>query len=778
MNQKFKKSDILFTCICALVFAGVVAAFLLYIKQIESSIVTKNSLQTAQVYSQALESFRSIYTTEVVDKVNNSQISVSHNYAHIEGAIPLPATLTMILADNLSRHSGYKASLYSPFPFPWRDDNVGLSDNFRQHAWKALNAAPSRPYYRFVNTKQGMLLRYASSDLMRESCVDCHNQHKLTPKNDWQVGDVRGVLEVQIPLWKVIDQAHKVTYQFTFIFIFMASILALVIWGFMLNIRHKGIHLKESRSHLKEEMAQRKDAQLKTLQMNRLLKKSAKYNSDIMDSLPSALLVLSPIFEIIDVNNAAIKLLGFERSELLTMSISDIISHQQDFYGEGLNGLMKSGFIKEQEVTYLGKGGVEIRVLLTGAVMRSKKGETNGIICLAQDIRGHFQSAVELRENEARMSSIINTTVDAIIMIDEKGLITTFNVAADKMFGYSAAEVLGENVKILMQDYHAHKHDDYLKMYKETGINKVIGMGRELQGRRKDGSVFPMALAVSEIVQGFSSTFTGIIRDLSERDEAQSELKKVREELQASHKVLSKTQTNLLQAAKFSSLGEMAVAIVQELRQPINIMALAFGRIHKNIKENTPSDSMNESDFEEINKQNKLMLGILEHVSHFGREVLDSQKQSFNLNGLVEKVSELFKSEHSLNKITVIKKLATDLPDLVGNAQQFELLLTNLFANAKDAVLKKETKEIEVISFLQNEEIVIQITDSGDGVKFLASEITFDSFFINKPNGTGLGFGLFICHSIIKSHGGTLSYQKKEGRGSCFIIKLPVNAAS
>ena len=760
-----------------LVFAGVVAAFLLYIKKIENSILTKNSLQTAQVYSQALENFRSIYTTEVVDNVKNSQISVSHNYTQIEGAIPLPATLTMILADNLSRRAGYKASLYSPFPFPWRDDDVGLSDHFRLHAWKALNAAPSRPYYRFIETKQGMLLRYATSDLMREACVGCHNQHDQTPKNDWQVGDVRGVLEVQIPLWKVIDQAHLVTYQFTFIFICMASILALVIWGFMLNIRHKGMHLKKSRSHLKEEIVQRKEAQLKTIQINRSLKRTAKYNSDIMDSLPSALLVLSPIFEIKDVNKAAIKLLGFERSELLTMSISDIISHQQDFYGEGLNGLMKTGFIKEQEVTYIGKGGIEIRVLLTGAVMRSKKGKATEIICLAQDISGHFQSAVELRENEARLSSIINTTVDAIIMIDEEGLITTFNVAADKMFGYSAAEVLGKNVKILMQDEHAHKHDDYLKMYKETGINKVIGIGRELKGRRKDGSVFPMALAVSEIVHGFNSTFTGIIRDLSERDETQNKLKKVREELQASHKVLSKTQTNLLQAAKFSSVGEMAVAIVQELRQPINIMALAFARIRKNNKDNVSSDNTCENDFEEINKQKNLMLRILEHVSHFGREVLVSQSQSFNINDLLEKVTGLFKPEHSLNNISVIKKLATDLPNLEGNAQQFELLFTNLLANAKDAVLEKETKEIEIVSFLQNEEIVIQITDSGDGVKFLANEITFESFFINKPNGTGLGFGLFICHSIIKSQGGTLSYQKKEGKGSCFIIKLPVNTA-
>jgi len=773
VHQKFTKSDISFTCICVLVFAGVVAAFLFYIEQIENSIVSKNALQTAQVYSEALENFRSIYTTEVVDKVKDSQISVSHNYAHIEGAIPLPATLTMILANNLSRRAGYKASLYSPFPFPWRDDNAGLSDHFRLHAWKALNAAPSRAYYRFVNTSQGMLLRYASSDLMRKSCVNCHNQHELSPKTDWQVGDVRGVLEVQIPLWKVTDQTHQVTDQFTLIFIFMASILALVIWSFMLNIRHKGMYLKKSRAHLKEEMAQRKAAQLKTIQMNRTLKKSAKYNSDILESLPTAILVLSPIFEIKDVNEATIKLLGYERAELLNLSISDVVSHQQDFYGEGLNCLMKNGFIKEQEVTYIGKGGVEIRVLLTGAVMRSKKGVIDGVICVAQDIRGHYQSGIELRENEARMSSIINTTVDAIIMIDEKGLITTFNLAADKMFGYSAKEVLGKNVKILMQDDHAHKHDAYLKEYKETGVNKIIGVGRELQGKRKDGSVFPMALAVSEVIQGFSRTFTGIIRDLSERDQAQKNLKKVREELQASHKILSKTQASLLQSAKLSSLGEMAVAIAQELKQPINIITLALDRIRKSIHQ----DDSHDDTFEDVNKQLMLMKGIIEHVNHFGFEVGATENKPWNVNRLIEKVISLLGPELASQEIMLTKKLATDLPDLMGNTQQLELALTSLFIHAKDAVLQQEIKEIEIVSFLENEAVIIQITDSGEGINLLANEITFDSFFVNKPSGTGLGFGLFISHSIVKSHGGTLSYQKKEGKGSCFMIKLPVKKA-
>jgi PAS domain S-box-containing protein len=150
--------------------------------------------------------------------------------------------------------------------------------------------------------------------------------------------------------------------------------------------------------------------------------------------------------------------------------------------------------------------------------MRDRKVNIAGFVCVAQDIRGRYQNAQQLVENEARINSIINTTVDAIIMIDEGGFIITFNLAADKMFGYAASEVLGQKVNMLMPTIHAENHDGYFAHYRKTAMKKIIGKGRELTGKRKGGSTFLMFLSISEVSIASSTTFTGIIRDLSERD--------------------------------------------------------------------------------------------------------------------------------------------------------------------------------------------------------------------------------------------------------------------
>lgn len=182
-------------------FAIMVAAMILHISSMQSKLLKESALNTAIHYSRAISEVRSLYTNDVIKAAISKGMTVTHNYLEIEDAIPLPATFSMRLGELLSQHSDQvKSRLYSAYPFPWRKDTGGLVDEYSRDAWRELSIDPAKPYVQFVDTEQGMLLRYATADLMESGCVDCHNAHPQTPKRDWKIGDVRGILEITMLL--------------------------------------------------------------------------------------------------------------------------------------------------------------------------------------------------------------------------------------------------------------------------------------------------------------------------------------------------------------------------------------------------------------------------------------------------------------------------------------------------------------------------------------------------------------------------------------------------
>ena len=184
-----------------------------YTINVQIKLVETSALESAKLYSQALAEFRTIYTSEVVQKVDpHPDFEVTHDYESRENAIPLPATLSMELGKEIGKHlSGAETWLYSEYPFPWRKNaGGGLRDDFAIKAWKSLNEKPDKPYYEFVPDYKGrQVLRYATADLMRHSCLHCHNTHPQTPKNNWKVDDVRGVLEIVHPMEAVFAETES-----------------------------------------------------------------------------------------------------------------------------------------------------------------------------------------------------------------------------------------------------------------------------------------------------------------------------------------------------------------------------------------------------------------------------------------------------------------------------------------------------------------------------------------------------------------------------------------
>lgn len=155
----------------------------------------------ARMQLRTLSSFREVYTREVVTKVQKKGIKISHNFAARSNTIPLPATMTRLIGDNVGDlGSSSKVFLYSKYPFPWNEERGGLNDFFRRDAWEYLTKNPDKTFSREEQIGTKLYLRYAQADLMKKSCIECHNTHPDSPKTDWKLNDVRGVLEAYIPI--------------------------------------------------------------------------------------------------------------------------------------------------------------------------------------------------------------------------------------------------------------------------------------------------------------------------------------------------------------------------------------------------------------------------------------------------------------------------------------------------------------------------------------------------------------------------------------------------
>jgi len=224
-----------------------------YISQTSAALVRENSVVDAQRYLEALTAFRTLYTSEVVNAAKRNGLRITHDYKRYNNAIPLPATLSMELGKTIGKKkSNAKTFLYSKYPFPWRkEENANLfSQSFTQDAWININKKPNSPFYRFEKVDGKMSIRYATADIMRVSCVDCHNNHEQSPKRDWKKGDVRGVMEVILPL--NIDQTQsKSSIQAAFIVLLvMTLVVSLVIFLFVFRMKKDTTLLKDTNEKL------------------------------------------------------------------------------------------------------------------------------------------------------------------------------------------------------------------------------------------------------------------------------------------------------------------------------------------------------------------------------------------------------------------------------------------------------------------------------------------------------------------------------------------------
>jgi two-component system CheB/CheR fusion protein len=365
----------------------------------------------------------------------------------------------------------------------------------------------------------------------------------------------------------------------------------------------------------------------------------------------------------------------------------------------------------------------------------------------------------ELAQAEERMRSVVDHVIDGIITIDERGHIESFNPAAENLFGYGREEVVGRNVNMLMPEpYHA-EHDGYIANYVRTGHARIIGIGREVVGRRKDGTTFPMELAVSTFHIGQSRFFTGIVRDITERKQLEDELR---------HRL-----ADLAEADR--QKNEFLAMLAHELRNPLAPMRNALHLMKMpGADDNTVRTSRDMME-RQMHQLVRLVDDLLD-VSRIIRGKIDLRREPVDLSAVVSRAVETAQPVVDAHG----HQLTVSLPDppVAVNADPIRLsqVIANLLTNA--AKYTDKAGRIVLVVEREAEDAVIRVRDTGIGISAEFLPHVFDLFAqgdrsLARSQG-GLGIGLTLVRRLVEMHGGSVrAVSEGENRGSEFIVRLP-----
>jgi len=377
-----------------------------------------------------------------------------------------------------------------------------------------------------------------------------------------------------------------------------------------------------------------------------------------------------------------------------------------------------------------------------------------------------FATLVEVTDevqSQAETLAILETAVDAIILMDESGRIDAFNKAASRMFGYAPEEVLGKPVTMLMPEPHRSKHEAYVARYLATGEKKIIGVGRELEFLTKSGKRTPCYLAVSEIDQGSRRRFTGIIRDLSEQ--------------QAAREALTDLRERLAHVGRLSTMGEMTASIAHEINQPLTAISIYAQSSLKLLDRGDADPGKLRNALEKLNTQSLRAGAIIERIQRFAR-AQESQRELAQVSTLLTDLLKLAESDARLHDMQIQLDLADDLPLVLCDPIQVQQVALNLIRNAIDAMNEIHCANGRAIVIrteaVETDTIKVSVSDQGPGVAQNQTDLLFTPFHTTKKE--GMGMGLSICRSIIAGHGGELSFTNNKDVGATFYFTLPVGA--
>lgn len=396
---------------------------------------------------------------------------------------------------------------------------------------------------------------------------------------------------------------------------------------------------------------------------------------------------------------------------------------------------------------------------------RQTSGDVGGIIIFVEDITERKLAQEALRDSERRLKAVFETAMEAIVIIDQRGVILSVNPVAEAQFGYGANELVGQNVSILMPSPHREGHDGYLQAYRRHGERKIIGQRRRVEGRRKNGELISLETAVSEAVIGDEIIFVGFLRDLTEvvEEKRRTELERRRTEA---------ARAELRHVSRLSDMGEVAGWLAHEVSQPLtailNFAVVASKRLADGNAASVPH-----------------LVGLIETQAKRAAEILDrlrgfiekreSVRGPENLNHMIEEALSLAVLRPGARIPCLVAKPPLEDIEVNVDRVQIQQVLLNFLRNAADALADQTDAEIGIATEMAGPKSVrVAISDNGAGVDPQVAGRLFSPFVTTKAS--GMGIGLSLCKTIIENHGGEIGYCARAPRGSIFYFTLPVIA--
>jgi two-component system sensor kinase FixL len=391
-------------------------------------------------------------------------------------------------------------------------------------------------------------------------------------------------------------------------------------------------------------------------------------------------------------------------------------------------------------------------------LIRDEAGIARHLSGIFLDIDKEKQVEQALRTRESHLRSILRTIPDAMIVINGQGIMQLFSTAAERLFGWSEQEAIGRNVSLLMPEPDSSRHDSYIERYRATHDPHIIGIGRIVTGKRRDGTTFPMHLSIGEMRSGGEPYFTGFVRDLTEHQQTQARLQEL--------------QSELVHVSRLTAMGEMASALAHELNQPLaainNYMKGSRRLLAGSTDPNTPKiESALDRGAEQALRAGQIIRRLRDFVARG-----ESEKRVESLSKMIEEAGALGLAGAREQSVKLRFRLDPKADLVLADRVQIQQVLVNLFRNALEAMAASPQRELVVTNTAVADDMVeVEVADTGSGFQDDVIPNLFQTFFTTKE--TGMGVGLSISRSIIEAHGGRMWAESNASGGATFHFTLP-----